>query len=76
MMSSLVSVTHHAGFRGGDEIEVELKKIEKNWKTMDVQIYAGSHALSGVGRGISNKFSGVTPVEVDSSDTASFFSGS
>lgn len=59
----LVSVTHHAGFRGGDEIEVEeeyRKKLENN----GVQIYAGSHALSGVGRGISNKFGGVTPVEV------------
>ena len=29
-----------------------------------VEIYASSHALSGVGRGISNKFKGVTPVEV------------
>ena len=61
--ASIVNVTHHAGFRGGDKIEVETKyglELEKR----GVEIYAGSHALSGVGRGISNKFGGVTPVEV------------
>ena len=31
---------------------------------MGVQIYVGSHSLSGVGRGISNKFGGITPVEI------------
>ena len=59
----IVNVTHHAGFKGGDELEI----TEENRKKLDdlgVPIYAGSHALSGVGRGISNQFKGVTPVEI------------
>ncbi len=61
--ANIVNVTHHAGFRGGDELEITAANREK-LEDLDVEIYAGSHALSGVGRGISNKFKGVTPVEV------------
>jgi len=60
---NIVNVTHHAGFKSNDLIEVEAKhkaELEK----MGVKIYVGSHSLSGVGRGISNKFGGITPVEV------------
>ncbi len=60
---NIVNVTHHAGFKGGDLIEIEAKNIAQLEK-MGVKIYAGSHSLSGVGRGISNKFGGITPVEV------------
>jgi uncharacterized protein len=60
---SIVNVTHHAGFRGGDEIEVEAQYREA-LDERGIEIYVGTHALSGVGRGISNKFKGVTPVEV------------
>ncbi|MCE5214920.1 MAG: hypothetical protein LLF83_09415 [Methanobacterium sp.] len=60
---NIVNVTHHAGFRGGDELEITAEN-RKKLEDLDVEIYAGSHALSGVGRGISNKFKGVTPVEV------------
>jgi uncharacterized protein len=59
----IVNVTHHAGFRGGDDIEITTD-YRKELENREVKIYAGSHALSGVGRGISNKFKGVTPVEV------------
>ena len=31
---------------------------------MGITVYAASHALSGVGRGISNKFGGATPVQI------------
>lgn len=61
--ANIVNVTHHAGFRGGDELEITAENGKK-LEDLDVEIYAGSHALSGVGRGISNKFKGVTPVEV------------
>ncbi len=60
---NIVNVTHHAGFKGEDLIEVEPENrivLEKS----GVTIYAGSHSLSGVGRGISNKFGGITPVEI------------
>ncbi|MCE7698928.1 MAG: hypothetical protein K8E24_008930 [Methanobacterium paludis] len=59
----IVDVTHHAGFRGGDKIEIEAEYREE-LEERGVEIYAGSHSLSGVGRGISNKFGGVTPVEI------------
>ncbi|HMK53964.1 MAG TPA: pyruvate kinase alpha/beta domain-containing protein [Methanobacteriaceae archaeon] len=61
--AKIVSVTHHAGFRGGDSLELEEKYTDK-LKKRGIPVYTGSHALSGVGRGISNKFGGVTPVEV------------
>ncbi|HOI71658.1 MAG TPA: pyruvate kinase alpha/beta domain-containing protein [Methanobacterium sp.] len=59
----IINVTHHAGFRGGDELEIT-QGNEKKLKDLDIPIYTSSHALSGVGRGISNKFKGVTPVEI------------
>ncbi|MEG3224786.1 MAG: hypothetical protein BME94_04445 [Methanobacteriales archaeon Met13] len=61
--AEIVSVTHHAGFRGGDALELE-GKYTKELENRGIPVYAGSHALSGVGRGISNKFGGVTPVEI------------
>jgi hypothetical protein len=60
---NIVNVTHHAGFKGGDLIEIE-DKNRAELEKMGVKIYAGSHSLSGVGRGISNKFGGITPVEI------------
>ncbi|MDI9618064.1 pyruvate kinase alpha/beta domain-containing protein [Methanothermobacter sp.] len=60
---NIVSVTHHAGFREKGKLELEPGMKEKLIER-GVSVYAGSHALSGVGRGISNKFGGVTPVEV------------
>jgi hypothetical protein len=59
----IVNVTHHAGFRGGDELELTPEN-EKKLADLSIPTYTSSHALSGVGRGISNKFKGVTPVEV------------
>jgi hypothetical protein len=61
--ASIVNVTHHAGFRGGDELEITPEN-RRELDALNVPIYTSSHALSGVGRGISNKFKGVTPVEV------------
>ena len=60
---NIVNVTHHAGFKGGDLVEVKTE-FQTELEEMGVEIYAGSHSLSGVGRGISNKFGGITPVEI------------
>ena len=60
---NIISITHHAGFKEKGKLEItpeSLQKLEDN----AITFYAGSHALSGVGRGISNKFGGVTPVEI------------
>ncbi len=59
----IINVTHHAGFKGEDELEVKAE-YRKELENRGVLIYTSSHALSGVGRGISNKFKGVTPVEI------------
>ncbi|HNR25479.1 MAG TPA: pyruvate kinase alpha/beta domain-containing protein [Methanobacteriaceae archaeon] len=61
--AKIISVTHHAGFRGGDELELN-PEFQEELEKRGIPIYVGTHALSGVGRGISNKFGGTTPVEV------------
>ncbi len=60
---NIVSITHHAGFKEIGKLEITEEYINK-LKENDITFYTGSHALSGVGRGISNKFGGVTPVEI------------
>ena len=60
---TIVNTTHHAGFKEKNELDIsdEMRnKLEKE----GIITCVGSHALSGVGRGISNKFGGVTPVEI------------
>jgi hypothetical protein len=59
----IVSVTHHAGFKEIGKLEIT-EEYKNKLKENDITFYTGSHALSGVGRGISNKFGGVTPVEI------------
>ncbi len=59
----IVNITHHAGFKEKGKLEITpeyRKKLEDN----NITFYTGSHALSGVGRGITNKFGGITPVEI------------
>lgn len=60
---NIVSITHHAGFKEKGKLEIIPEYVQK-LNDNDIMLYAGSHALSGVGRGISNKFGGVTPVEI------------
>jgi hypothetical protein len=59
----LVSVTQHSGFDGGDEVRLK-EKFASRLREAGVPILMCSHALSGVGRSISDKFGGATPVEV------------
>lgn len=59
----VVCVTEHSGFDGGDEIRLKDEYAEK-LRVRGVPVLICSHALSGVGRSISKKFGGVTPVEV------------
>ena len=60
---TMVNVTHHAGFKEKNKLELTSKMREK-LEHRGIVTVAGSHALSGVGRGISNKFGGFTPVEI------------
>ncbi|MBM4046331.1 MAG: hypothetical protein FJ279_14565 [Planctomycetes bacterium] len=61
--AAVVCVTAHAGFNGGDSVALEPDK-RKALEARGVPIVMCAHALSGVGRSISNKFGGVTPVEI------------
>ena len=60
---TIVNVTHHAGFKEKNKLEISFK-TRKKLEEKGIITFAGSHAFSGVGRGISNKFGGVTPVEI------------
>ena len=60
---NLVSVTEHAGFKGGDDWQI----TRDNWQALEdagAKVLICSHALSGVERSITNKFGGVSRVEV------------
>lgn len=59
----IVNTTHHAGFREKNKMELS-EEMRSKLENKGIHTFVGSHALSGVGRGISNKFSGVTPVEI------------
>jgi len=60
---TIVNTSHHAGFKEKNAMELSSKMREK-LEERGIVSFVGSHALSGVGRGISNKFGGVTPVEI------------
>ena len=59
----LVAVTSHTGFYGEDKSDLDEEK-KKELEQKGVQVIMCSHILSGVGRSITNKFGGVTPVEL------------
>lgn len=59
----LVAVTSHAGFHGEDKKALNEDK-KKELEQKGVQVIMCSHILSGVGRSITNRFGGVTPVEL------------
>jgi len=60
---NVICVTHHVGFKGGDEDQLEPEHAEAI-RAAGGTLLTASHALSGVGRSISNGFGGVTAVEV------------
>ncbi|MBM3235701.1 hypothetical protein FJZ31_05335 [Candidatus Poribacteria bacterium] len=59
----LVAVTSHVGFHGEDKTDLDENR-KKELEQKGVQIVRCSHILSGIGRSITNKFGGVTPVEL------------
>jgi len=71
---SVVCVTPHAGFSGGDEVELD-PEIESKLRGAGVRIVMCSHALSGVCRSISGKFGGTTPVEIIANTLRRFSQG-
>ncbi len=59
----LVAVTEHAGFSGGDKTDITPEK-RKELEGKGIDVLMASHILSGVGRSISNKFGGISHVEI------------
>ncbi len=60
---SIVCVGEHYGFWGGDEQRFS-EDTRKDLESKGVKIFIGSHALSGVGRSITNKFKGISHTEI------------
>ena len=61
--AKLVSVTEHAGFSGGDKLFITPER-RKELQEKGVEVLIASHILSGVGRSITNKFGGISHVEI------------
>jgi hypothetical protein len=61
--AELVCVSHHAGFRTADLLDLE-PEYASELREAKVPVLIASHALSGIGRSISTRFGGATPVEV------------
>ncbi|MBI5966554.1 MAG: hypothetical protein HY882_01665 [Deltaproteobacteria bacterium] len=59
----LVSVAEHAGYDGGDEIPLSQEK-KRELERKGIEVLVCSHALSGVGRSITQKFGGISHVEI------------
>ena len=59
----LVSVTEHAGFSGGDKVFLTPERRQE-LQEKGIEALMASHILSGVGRSISNKFGGISHVEI------------
>ncbi|MFQ6040463.1 MAG: pyruvate kinase alpha/beta domain-containing protein [Candidatus Poribacteria bacterium] len=59
----LVAVTSHTGFHGEDKKALDEEK-RRELEQKGVQVIMCSHILSGVGRSITNRFGGVTSVEL------------
>lgn len=60
---SLIMVTYHAGFSGGDSISFPPSRREELEKK-GVKIVMSSHALSGVSRSFRQKFGGLSVPEI------------
>lgn len=60
---SIVCVGEHYGFWGGDEQRFS-DEMRKELASKGVKVFIGSHALSGVGRSITNKFKGISHTEI------------
>jgi len=60
---NVIVVTYHQGFSGPDSVSMP-ENVKKDLEKRGAKVFSGTHALSGVERGISKKFGGYGPVEV------------
>ncbi len=60
---NVVVVTHVNGFREAG-IQEMAEETRTELKSYGFKVYTSTHALSGAERGLSNKFGGISPIEV------------
>ena len=60
---NIINVTHHAGFNEPNSLDISEEMIEK-LEERGIPTVIASHALSGVGRGITNKYGGYSPIDI------------
>ena len=60
---TIVNCSHHVGFKGANQADID-DETKAKLEAEGIVTYMGSHALSGVGKSISKKFGGATPVEI------------
>ena len=61
--AAVIAVGEHTGFWGGDTQKM-LPKRRKELEARGIAVFIGGHALSGVGRSVTNRFSGISHVEI------------
>ena len=59
----IICVSQHSGFSGGDKIDITSER-RKDLEEKGVSVLITSHILSGVERSITNKFGGISHVEI------------
>ena len=60
---TIVNCSHHVGFKEPNKAQIS-EETKAKLEEEGIVTFLGSHALSGVGKSISKKFGGVTPVEI------------
>ena len=60
---TIVNCSHHVGFKEANKAQMD-DETRAKLEDEGIVTFMGSHALSGVGKSISKKFGGATPVEI------------
>lgn len=61
---NITVVGHAYGFRGDDEPNFITPEMRQKWQDAGMQVFFGTHALSGAERSLSSRFQGVYPAEI------------
>jgi uncharacterized protein len=61
---TVIGVTYHAGFSGKDDAITITDDRRAELEKAGVKVLTCSHALSGVGRSVTNKFGGISHTEI------------
>ena len=71
---TIVNCSHHVGFKEANKAQMD-DETRAKLEDEGVVTFMGSHALSGVGKSISKKFGGATPVEIIAATYRTFCQG-